>query len=202
MSSQLSPHPGARWRIPPRSTGTRSQAAIQGLRVRTRLGVAGLIHDGARLVRVLFPQPRAEDLDPGFAEARARIGRVVPDFLRPLARALEGYLSRDQDDPATAVVPLADHALTPFLRAVFEEVRRIPLGSSRSYAEVARAAGSPGAARAVGQAMARNPWPLVVPCHRVVGSGDSLGGYSGGAGLPTKVRLLDREAGLARAAIR
>ena len=67
----------------------------------------------------------------------------------------------------------------------------IPRGQTCSYAELAARAGRPGAARAVGQAMARNPWPIIVPCHRVVASDGGLGGYGGG--LDMKERLLRLE---------
>ncbi|MEX1224432.1 MAG: MGMT family protein, partial [Pirellulales bacterium] len=74
--------------------------------------------------------------------------------------------------------------------------RRIPIGQTMSYAELAAVAGSPGAARAVGNIMAGNRVPIIVPCHRVVGSGGSLGGYSSSGGLRTKRRLLSLEASL------
>jgi methylated-DNA-[protein]-cysteine S-methyltransferase len=80
-----------------------------------------------------------------------------------------------------------------FQRAVWEATREIPRGQTYSYGELAARVGRPGAARAVGQAMARNPWPIVVPCHRVVASDGSLGGYGGG--LDMKQRLLRLERG-------
>jgi methylated-DNA-[protein]-cysteine S-methyltransferase len=81
---------------------------------------------------------------------------------------------------------------TPFLVAVWEATRRIPPGQTRSYSWVARQVSRPSAARAVGQAMRRNPVPIVVPCHRVVAAGGGLGGFSGGLWL--KRRLLEVEA--------
>jgi methylated-DNA-[protein]-cysteine S-methyltransferase len=84
---------------------------------------------------------------------------------------------------------------TPFQRQVWQAARRIPGGSTRSYGWLAAQAGRPRAARAVGQAMARNPVPIVVPCHRVVGT-NGLGGFSGG--LDVKRRLLALEAGTDR----
>lgn len=81
---------------------------------------------------------------------------------------------------------------TPFQRQVWQATRSIPGGSTRSYGWLAAQAGHPRAARAVGQAMARNPVPIVVPCHRVVGT-HGLGGFSGG--LDVKRRLLKLEAG-------
>ncbi|WP_128379929.1 methylated-DNA--[protein]-cysteine S-methyltransferase [Streptomyces cavernae] len=84
---------------------------------------------------------------------------------------------------------------TPFQRSVWEQLRRIPYGETRSYGELARALGNPGASRAVGLANGRNPIGIIVPCHRVVGADGSLTGYGGG--LDRKQRLLDFERGLA-----
>jgi methylated-DNA-[protein]-cysteine S-methyltransferase len=81
---------------------------------------------------------------------------------------------------------------TPFMRRVYEVVRRIPAGKTLSYGEVAEAAGRPGAARAVGSAMAKNPVCLFIPCHRVVGA-SGLGGFSSPGGLAQKRLLLDLE---------
>lgn len=72
---------------------------------------------------------------------------------------------------------------TPFQRRVWDQLRRIPYGLTRSYGQVARAIGKPGAARAVGQATGANPVPIVVPCHRVIATGGGLGGYGGGLRL-------------------
>jgi methylated-DNA-[protein]-cysteine S-methyltransferase len=83
---------------------------------------------------------------------------------------------------------------TGFRRAVMEETMRIPAGETRSYGWIAEAVGYPRAARAVGRVMATNPLPLVVPCHRVVGSNGSLTGYGGG--LQLKESLLRAEGAL------
>ena len=72
-------------------------------------------------------------------------------------------------------------------------LRAIPYGEVRSYGELALQAGSPRAARAVGQVMAANPLPIIIPCHRVIAARGLLGGYSGGGGLVTKSWLLDFE---------
>ena len=90
-------------------------------------------------------------------------------------------------------IPLDATDVPPFFRRVYEEARAIPRGEVRTYAQLAAAAGSPGAMRAVGQAMAKNPWPVVVPCHRVVGSAGKPGGFSAPGGLDTKARLLALE---------
>ncbi|MFE1382307.1 methylated-DNA--[protein]-cysteine S-methyltransferase [Streptomyces sp. NPDC058740] len=82
---------------------------------------------------------------------------------------------------------------TPFQLRVWEQLRRIPYGRTRTYGELAEALGNPGAARAVGLANGRNPVSIIVPCHRVIGSGGSLTGYGGG--LDRKKRLLAFESG-------
>ena len=87
--------------------------------------------------------------------------------------------------------PLDLSRATAFQRRVWSAVRDIPYGETRSYGQIARQAGSPGAARAVGRAMATNPVPIVVPCHRVIGSDGDLRGFGGG--LDLKRRMLEME---------
>ncbi|HSW50976.1 MAG TPA: methylated-DNA--[protein]-cysteine S-methyltransferase [Bryobacteraceae bacterium] len=108
-------------------------------------------------------------------------------FLDEAARQLEAYFagSRKVFD-----LPL-DLRGTAFQRSVWRELLGIPFGQTRTYAEVARAIGSPRAVRAVGAANGANPVPIIVPCHRVVASGGGLGGYGGGVQL--KRRLLELE---------
>ncbi len=91
-------------------------------------------------------------------------------------------------------IPVSVGHLSPFQRRVVTACRAIRPGQRRTYGELAAAAGSPGAARAVGQVMASNRVPLIVPCHRVVASGGGLGGFSAPQGLAMKRRLLAMEA--------
>jgi methylated-DNA-[protein]-cysteine S-methyltransferase len=79
---------------------------------------------------------------------------------------------------------------SPLERKVYEAARRIPCGEVRSYGEVAREVGAPGAAQAVGAALGRNPIPIVIPCHRVLASGGGSGGFSAPGGVETKFRML------------
>ena len=88
-------------------------------------------------------------------------------------------------------LPLAPHG-TAFQQKVWAALTRIPPGETRSYADIGREVGCK-AARAIGQANGRNPIPILIPCHRVVGADGSLGGYSGGEGPATKRYLLDLE---------
>jgi len=82
---------------------------------------------------------------------------------------------------------------TPFQLAVWKAIAKVPFGKTISYGEIAKSIGKPQAVRAVGAAVGANPTPLVVGCHRVLGSNGSLTGYSGGQGIKTKKLLLDHE---------
>jgi O-6-methylguanine DNA methyltransferase len=107
------------------------------------------------------------------------------------------YLDRIVDHIASGSDELrdlpVDLELTPFDREVLEEVRRIPSGTTATYGEIARRVGRPRAARAVGNALARNPAVVVIPCHRVLPGSGRVGNYSGEGGSETKARLLRRE---------
>ncbi|MFI1697284.1 methylated-DNA--[protein]-cysteine S-methyltransferase [Streptomyces bobili] len=102
---------------------------------------------------------------------------------------LEAYFAGDSKE---FTLPLRLHG-TPFQRTVWEALRQIPYGETRTYGELAEALGNPAASRAVGLANGRNPVGIIVPCHRVVGANGSLTGYGGG--LKRKRRLLDFESG-------
>jgi methylated-DNA-[protein]-cysteine S-methyltransferase len=82
---------------------------------------------------------------------------------------------------------------TPFQLAVWKTIAKVPYGKTISYGEIAAAIGKPQASRAVGAAVGANPTPLLVGCHRVLGSSGALTGYSGGQGIKTKKLLLDHE---------
>ena len=115
----------------------------------------------------------------------------------PLLRRVLRHLRTGREDLTDVAVDLR---VSPFEREVLEEVRRIPPGETRSYGEIARRIGRPGASRAVGNAVAHNPAPLVIPCHRVVPMHGGIGNYSATGGTETKHRLLSRERAIPPAA--
>ncbi len=126
-----------------------------------------------RAVKAEFPEAgEAADLCPAFA------------------RQLEGYFSGER---VAFKVKLDWRGLTPFQRDVYRRLRRVPFGRTITYGELAEASGHPGAARGVGMAMKRNPFPPVVPCHRVTEAGGGLGGFSASGGLEQKKSLLAME---------
>ena len=134
------------------------------------------------LTRVRLPDP----------EHPHRANDPAPAPVHTAARLLADYLTGAPVD--FAVLPLDDSALSPADRAIYAALRRVPAGETLTYGQLARRAGlGAGAARAVGVAMAKNPWPVVVPCHRVMAADGALHGFSAPGGLATKRRLLRLE---------
>ena len=162
-----------RWTIAPIPDGVALVAATERGLCAVRLGAeAGAL---ASELRGEFPRAALSRDDDALAELASIVADLAVGRRRPEADTL----------------PLDVHA-TAFRRRVWEALRRIPAGETRSYGEIAVAVGAPGAARAVGTACAQNPVAVVVPCHRVVGSDGSLHGYA--YGLARKRQLLDAEA--------
>ncbi|MEZ6197645.1 MAG: methylated-DNA--[protein]-cysteine S-methyltransferase [Planctomycetota bacterium] len=157
--------------------------------VQTEAGWAAYVAGERGLRRAFLPE--ADE-----ATVRARVAALAPEAveaprLRPeLARQLREYF-RGRDLALDA--PIDWEGITPFRRRVYEALAATAPGETLSYGELARRAGSPGAARGVGSAMAANPFPPFVPCHRVVGSDGSLRGFSGPGGPLFKARLLELE---------
>lgn len=112
---------------------------------------------------------------------------AMAQVIARLAAALQGAPDTLED------VPLADAQVPAFNRRVYALARRIPPGQTRSYGELAAELGGPAVARAVGQALGRNHFAPLVPCHRVLAAQHGAGGFSGPGGLRTKLRLLQLE---------
>ena len=162
-----------RWTIAPIPEGMALVAATERGLCTVRLG---LQQDAlASELRTEFPHAALSRDDAALADLASIVSDLAAGRRRPDADSL----------------PLDVHA-TAFRRRVWEALRRIPAGETRSYGQIAATVGAPGAARAVGTACAVNPVAIVVPCHRVVGSDGSLHGYA--YGLARKRQLLDAEA--------
>lgn len=112
---------------------------------------------------------------------------LIHDAIDATRRLIEG----ERADLAFIAVELVDSS--DFERRVYEALREVGPGETVTYGELAERVGSPGAARAVGMAMARNPIPVIIPCHRVLASGGRSGGFSAPGGVTTKFRLLQIE---------
>lgn len=150
------------------------------------VGIAGSARGLARLTLKPTPEETLESLAAdGWPEADPE------EALFAQARqCLERYFAGEVDALAELDLDLTD--APPFYAAAWDACRTIPAGETRSYAWLAAAAGRPGAARAAGQAMAKNRLALVIPCHRVIGSSGDLHGYGAG-GLAVKAELLNME---------
>ena len=159
----------------------------------TIIGRCGVAWGARGLIGMQLPES-----SPGAAWARLR--KRFPEAVEgePTAE-VEVVIERIRDLLAGGKDDLADIALDldgqpAFNLRVYEIARAITPGETSTYGEVAKAMGEPGAARAVGKALGENPWPIVVPCHRVLGaSGKSMGGFSAPGGAETKAKLLTIE---------
>lgn len=161
----------------------------------TAVGACGIAWRGGKLVGVLLPEGEGRTL----ARLRRRFPELAPAeppaWVERAVASIRAHLDGGAADLAT--IPLDLDAVAPFEAAVYRAAQAIPPGRTLTYGELAAGLGDPGAARAVGQALGRNPWPIVVPCHRVVAAAGRTGGFSAPGGAATKLRLLELEGALA-----
>lgn len=151
----------------------------------TPMGVLRLSSDGDSLIAIDLPAgSKAASAGSDFTSTRSLPSSLLREATRQLKAYFDGKLR-------TFDLPLAPALGTDFQRRVWRELENIPYGQTISYAELARRIGQPAASRAVGAANGKNPLPIVVPCHRVIGADGTLTGYGGG--LPIKKWLLEHE---------
>ncbi len=152
----------------------------------TKAGWIGVLSSPNGCLRTTLPRRTRKRVE--IELGLTNLAKHSPDCLIDLRRDLEAYFCGDKVEFATS---LDLSQATQFERSVWEATRCIPYGETRSYAWVAQRICKPRAARAVGQALGRNPLPILVPCHRVLTSDGKLGGFGGG--LPMKQFLLALE---------
>ena len=158
----------------------------------TAIGRCGIAWGGRGVVGVQLPEA-------GDAATRARLARRFPGAsdappppgVRHAIEAITRLLRGERLDLRDVALDMS--GVAPFHRRVYEVARTIPPGATLTYGEVASRLGDPGAARAVGQALGRNPFAIVVPCHRVLAAGGRMGGFSARGGVETKLRMLEIE---------
>jgi methylated-DNA-[protein]-cysteine S-methyltransferase len=159
------------------------------------LGWMALVYQRERLVRLTFGHPSAAAAIASLEadEDSTAIGgdRAPPAWVKTLAGRLQSYAAGNDERFDDVQLDLAH--LSQFQARVVRACRRIGRGKVRSYGELATIAGSAGAARAVGSVMAKNRYPIIVPCHRVVGSAGTIGGFSARDGVNMKRRMLEME---------
>lgn len=158
----------------------------------TAIGRCGLVWSERGIAGVQLPEESEIEtcarLLQRFPEAREA---APPPEVR---RALDGIVALLRGEASDlSGITLDMDGVPPFHRRVYQVARTIPPGATLSYGEIAARLGEPGAARAVGQALGRNPFAIVVPCHRVLAAGGKVGGFSASGGVATKLRMLSIE---------
>jgi len=172
---------------PRRSSDMSDHAITDGIvAFDTELGICAVRWTDAGIASVRLPSPRTEAL-PHVPDD----GDAVPPTVRAAIEGIVEVLAGSTLD--LRFVVLDERSIEPFRREVYAATRAILPGTTATYGEVARAIGRPDAARDVGAALARNPFPIVVPCHRVLGANGKLTGFSAPGGLETKRRMLELE---------
>lgn len=173
---------------------TTTPSPTQAFAFLTDLGWLAVAYREERLAAITMGHPSAAAAIAGLqveAEWTGTDRSELPQLVADVVERLERYAAGEE--VSFGDVPLDLSHLTTFQQKVVKACRKIGRGKTKTYGELATAAGAPGAARAVGSVMAKNRLPIIVPCHRVVGSGGSLGGFSAPTGLTLKQRMLALE---------
>jgi methylated-DNA-[protein]-cysteine S-methyltransferase len=167
----------------------------------TAIGECGIAwgDDGVTWIQLPEATPEATEKrvrakNPGVKRATAtRLPAWVDDAVRAIEEHVSSTSGSGEPEVDLSSVRLDFTHTPPFHKKVYEAARRVASGTTVTYAELATLAGSPKAVRAVGQAMAKNPYPIVVPCHRILAKGNTPGGFSAFGGASTKAKLLAGE---------
>jgi methylated-DNA-[protein]-cysteine S-methyltransferase len=157
----------------------------------TDIGTCGLAWNEAGLTGFQLPgkNPAETEIKLALRSRNKTTGTARPHWVRRLIERVQHHLAGHPQDFST--VPLDWSLVSDFQQAVYQQMRGFKPGDKKSYGELARLIGLDArSARAIGVAMAKNPWPLIVPCHRVVSARGKMTGYSAPGGIRTKTRLL------------
>jgi methylated-DNA-[protein]-cysteine S-methyltransferase len=158
----------------------------------TAIGPCAIAWGRGGIVRTMLPEGDAAILRRRLVRRYPEAGEILPPPGIDLAIAdMVRLIAGGRNDLGRISLDMSE--VPEFDRAVFAVARTIPAGSTMTYGEIARRIGQPGGGRAVGQALGRNPLPIVVPCHRVLGADGKVGGFSAPGGRATKLRLLSIE---------
>jgi methylated-DNA-[protein]-cysteine S-methyltransferase len=168
----------------------------------TAIGQCGLAWSDRGVAGFQLPEAREADTRSRLRRRFASAQEMPPP--PEIGQAIAGVVALLRGEPVDlSGVPLDMDGVPLFHRRVYEVAQGIGPGRTLTYGEIAERLGEPGSARAVGQALGRNPFAIIVPCHRVLAAGGRLGGFSAPGGVETKLRLLaiegarlDREPGL------
>jgi len=158
----------------------------------TALGPVGLVWSEHGILRLQLPERDRTATERRLRAQTVDLVEAEPQEETAVAVALlQGYMAGERTDFSDTRLDMT--GIGDFHRAVYASARAIGWGETTTYGALAREAGSPEAARAIGQAMGRNPVPIIIPCHRVLASGNKVGGFSAFGGTVAKERLLAME---------
>src|SRR5947207_7568176 len=156
----------------------------------TKLGFAGIAWNGRGITRLRLPDP---DRAAAARQFKGKTESQPPPHVMAVVEQARNYFSGERIDFTPITLDLA--GIGPLRRAIYDALRKVGFGETVTYGELAKRAGvnAPQAAQDVGVAMARNPVPLIIPCHRVLAAGGKLGGFSAAGCTETKERMLALE---------
>jgi methylated-DNA-[protein]-cysteine S-methyltransferase len=155
----------------------------------TSIGLCGIAWSARGVVGFQLPESDSSSTRRRLTERFP--GAVETGPTTEIQQSIDAIISLMRGDRVDlAFVPLDMDGLPDFHQRVYEVARSIPPGATLTYGEIAQRLGDPGSARAVGQALGRNPIPVIVPCHRVMAAGGKTGGFSAPGGAATKLKLL------------
>lgn len=171
--------------------------SVPGLALfKTPIGSCGIAWSEHGLLATRLPETDGARIKAGLARRFPALAEaVMPPAVAVVAARIAAHLGGARIDYSD--VALDQDGVGAWERGVYRAAAAIPHGETRTYGELARALGRPDAAQAVGQALGRNPWPIIIPCHRILGAGGKTGGFSAPGGAATKLKLLEIEGALA-----
>jgi methylated-DNA-[protein]-cysteine S-methyltransferase len=156
----------------------------------TAIGACALVWNERGVTRLHLPESDRTATEKRLSARAVQTEKAPPEIDRLIAD-VQSYMTGRSIDFSGATLDLT--SVGAFERDVYAAARRIPFGRTMSYGELAQQIGMPDAARDVGQALARNPIPIIVPCHRILAKGRRIGGFSAPGGVFTKQQLLALE---------
>jgi len=156
----------------------------------TSMGICGISWNVHGITSFQLPEASGIQIENRLKNVagNAKASTALPFWIKNLIRKIKTHMKGNSQDFSD--VPLVFNGFTKFQSSVYMAAQRIPCGKVMTYSELAEAIGKPKAVRAVGNALAKNPIPLIIPCHRIVSSLGKLGGFSASGGVMTKAALL------------
>ncbi|WP_424992866.1 methylated-DNA--[protein]-cysteine S-methyltransferase [Oceaniradius stylonematis] len=157
----------------------------------TSLGACGVAWRGSMVIATRLPDTEPERAEQNLAKRTGGERGDPPDAIVLAINAMTSLLDGHGTD--LGLIACDMHIVDPFARRVYEATRAIPAGQTRTYGSIAKQLGDRQLSRQVGRTLGRNPFPIIVPCHRVLGTGGKLTGFSAAGGIVTKLKMLEIE---------